>query len=75
MLGRRSVELEIWDYYKAVKVRRVIWKAIISALTSFGSRNILIGDERGVVSSLVVPDNTIEVNFKAHDAEVHCIRS
>ena len=73
VLGRRSVDLELWDYYKAVKVKHIVWKAIVSSVVAFGNRNLLIGDERGVVSSLVVPDNSIEFNFKAHDSEIHCL--
>lgn len=75
VLGRRSVDLEIWDYYKSVKVRHIVWKAIVSSIVVFGSRNILIGDERGVVSSVVIPDNYIEFNFKAHDSEIHSLHA
>lgn len=70
VVGRRSVELEMWDYYKATKVKRILNKGLISHITTLGSGVLVIGDERGVVSLLTIPSTYIEVNFQAHDHEV-----
>lgn len=44
VVGRRSVELEMWDYYRSIKAKSIINKALISFITTLGSALLVLGD-------------------------------